>query len=89
MAIIEQNPGDFKPFPTNEQVIRTLERKHEMVKDAWRNLKDVEEGSMQMDWIFEHYCTVLDHTKRLFRDDFDELLQEAVEMERKEYFKGE
>ena len=58
-----------------------------MVKDAWRNIKEAEEGCMQTDWIFEHYCTVLDHTKRLFQDDFEELLQEAVDMERDAYFK--
>ena len=89
MTTIEQNPGEAESFPTNEQVIHMLEQKYDMIRDAWKSLKEIEEGCFQTDWIFEHYCTVLDHAKRLFRDDFDELLQEAIEAEREAYFKDE
>jgi hypothetical protein len=52
MTAIEQAPNDPTPLPTNEQVVRALDRKLEMVKDAWRNIKEAEEGCMQTDWIF-------------------------------------
>jgi|APSaa5957512493_1039668.scaffolds.fasta_scaffold167073_2 hypothetical protein len=86
MTDIEQHSSDSTPLPSNEQVLHILKQKHEMIKDAWRNIKDVEEGCTQTDWIFEHYCTVLDHAQRVFHDDFDKLLKEAVDMGREEYF---
>ena len=80
MTIIDTKPSDFTPFPTDEQVIRTLERKREMIVDAWKSLKETEEEvtDTATDWIFEHYLTVIDHTSRLFRKEFDELMKETI-----------
>ena len=89
MTDIVQEPAEIESDPTNEQVVRMLEQKHDLVRDAWKNLRDAEESSMQTDWVFEHFCTVLSHAKRLFQDEFDKLLQEAVDLEREGYFKDE